>query len=464
MEFEERDEQKLDLFVLLEDFFQEAKRLLLLGLVLVLLCGAALGVRTKMNYVPTYQASASFTVKVADPLYARVSSYNMKTAEQMAKTFPYILTSGVLSNRVKEELNISSMPSVSVSVMSNSSVITLTVRDRDPQRAYDVLNAVITYYPEIAEFVVGSTVLALLDESGLPTTPVNSLNLRNAVIKGAILGVGLWCLIVLVMALTKSTIHNEDMLRRLLSFECFGQVPAVKVPAKDSCPLLHVGRRKPEFTESFRSLRMRVERAMDPEEKKVLLVSSAIPGEGKTTVSLNLAISMARRGKRVLIIDCDLRNPSVAKGLKLGGKVSLVDYLRGKATIKDMICPTEMENLFVIPGGPGGAGVSDLLTRDRGALLIQAARKLFDFVILDTPPCSMLADAAEVAELADAGLLVVRQNFASRDQILDGVQRLGDAGLPLVGWVFNHTERSLSNGYDYNFSYGYASSYGKKSK
>lgn len=471
MEFEEREEQTLDLFVLLEDFFQEARRLLILGIVLILVGGAAMGLRAKISYYPSYQAYASFTVKVSNPVYAKVSTYNMKTAEQMAKTFPHILTSGVLGNRVKEELGISYMPAVSVSVMPNSNVITLSVRDSDPQRAYDVLNAVIEYYPEIAEFVVGSTVLALLDESGVPETPVNALNLKNSALKGAALGGVLWAAIVLVMAMTKSTVHNEDMLRKLLSFECFGQVPAVKVAAKDSCPMLHKGRKKPEFTEAIRSLRMRVERAMEAEDKKVLLISSAIPGEGKTTVSVNLATAIARRGKRVVIIDCDLRNPSVAKAMKLSAKVALPDYLKGKATVRDIICPTDTENLFVIPGGPGSSGGTELLTRERGTSLVQAARNLFDFVILDTPPCSMLADAGEVAVLADAGMMVVRQNYASRDQILDGVQRLSDADLPLIGWVFNHAERTLSYGYGYGYGdgygygYGYGSyGYGKKAK
>jgi capsular polysaccharide biosynthesis protein len=102
MDFE-KENQELDILVVLEDFLREARRLLLLGIVLVLLCGAGLTVRERMTYRPTYQATASFTVKAADPLYASVSTYNMKTAEQMAKTFPYILTSGVLQNRVKAD-------------------------------------------------------------------------------------------------------------------------------------------------------------------------------------------------------------------------------------------------------------------------------------------------------------------------------------------------------------------------
>lgn len=462
MEFDEREVQKLDLMVLLEDFVREARRLWLIGLALVVVLGAYRGIQAKRSYSPVYQASATFTVKVADPLYADVSTYNMKTAEQMAKTFPHILNSGLLENKVKESLGIPYMPSVSVSVLPNSSVITLRVTDSDPQRAYDVLNGVIAHYPEIAEFVVGATVLQLLDESGVPTGPINYLDVRSTMMKGAILGAGGWLLLVLLFAMTKNTIHNEEMLSRLLNFDCFGKVPSVKVPGRDACPLIHAGRRKPEFSEAIRATRLRVERAMEQGEKKVLLVSSAIPGEGKTTISVNLAMAMARRGKRVLLIDCDLRSPSVAKALRVKTRHSLVDFLTGKMMLRELLCPTETENLFIIPGGAGGGKGTDLITRERGTSMIQAARNLFDFVILDTPPCSMLADAAEVAALADAGLLVVRQDYASRDQIIDGVQRLSDADLPMIGWVFNYVERSLPTGSDYGYSAVYG--YGKKGR
>ena len=464
MELEEREEQKLDLLVLMEDFLREARRLWTMALMVMLVCAAVMGIWTGQTYRPVYQATATFTVKVADPMYSSVSLYNTKTAEQMAKTFPYILNSGLLEARVREELGISRLPSVAVSVMPSSSVITLTVRDSDPQRAYDVLNAVIKHYPQIAEYVVGATVLALLDESGVPAAPANVRNVKKAAIQGAVIGLALWILFVLVMAMSKSTIHNEDMLRKRVNFDCFGRVPAVKVPSTEPCPLLHKGRRKPEFSEAIRAIRMRVERTMDAEGKKVLLISSAIPNEGKTTISVNLAMAMARRGKRVVIVDCDLRNPSVAKSLKLQCDRSLVDYLEGRMTVRDVLIPTDTENLFVISGGTGSTTAMDLLPKERGRGMVQAVRTLFDFVILDTPPCSLLADAGEVATLADAGMLVVRQDYASQDQILDGVQRLGDADLPMIGWVFNRAEKTISSGQGYGYgdadSYGYG--FGKK--
>ena len=102
MDFEEKELQKIDIFVIVEDFLKEARSRIALLLILVVLGSGLLGASSYINYAPYYTATASFTVKVANPLYSGVSSYNTKTAEQMAKTFPYILTSGVLQERVKE--------------------------------------------------------------------------------------------------------------------------------------------------------------------------------------------------------------------------------------------------------------------------------------------------------------------------------------------------------------------------
>lgn len=167
MEIEKTEQQGRDTFVLLDDFLHQAKRMWLLGLALILICAAGLTFVQRRAYRPVYEASASFTVRVANPLYASVSSYNEKTAQVMADTFPSILTSGLLQRRVMDELGIDEVPDMSVSATAHSSILTLKVRDTDPQRAYDVMSAVIACYPEVAEFVVGSTVLVLLDEKAV---------------------------------------------------------------------------------------------------------------------------------------------------------------------------------------------------------------------------------------------------------------------------------------------------------
>lgn len=471
MENERTEPRKIDIFILLEDFLRQARRICLLGLALVVLCSGFWTLRQKMSYREVYEAYASFTVRVANPLYGSISSYNDKTAQVMADTFPSMLTSDLLRGKVMEHLGISGVPSMTVSATAQSSILTLRVRDSDPQRAYDVLNAVIACYPEVSEFVVGATALVLLDESGVPAAPINSFSYRPHLIRGAVLGAALWCGIVLVLVLLKNTVHNEEELRKTLNIPCLGQIPTVKTTKKMRYPLIHRGKDSMGFGEAIRLLRLRVEKAMEADGKKVLLVSSAIPGEGKSSISVNLAVSLAQKGRKVLLVDCDLRNPSIVKMLStkkypLNSKVSLVEYIKGTATVRDAVQSTEIKGLSVISGGTGGkADNSALLSRNRMAFLIQASRNLYDYVILDTPPCSMLADAAELSELAEAGLMVIRQDYAGRDQIIDGIQRLSDGKLTVIGCAFNNVAKRRYGGYgSYGYSgYGYGGygSYGK---
>ena len=196
MEYEDRGHDKIDLQPLLRGVLNMMRRLWLLGLILVVVCSLTLGMMQKRQYSPVYQAYASFTVRVKNPLYSGVSVYNEKTAAVMAKTFPSILTSGILQKRVMEELNTTETPVIAVSATSSASILTLRVTNRDPQQAYRILQAVIACYPDIAELVVGPTELVMLDESGIPSAPVQSFSYRPHLIKGAAIGAALWMVLV----------------------------------------------------------------------------------------------------------------------------------------------------------------------------------------------------------------------------------------------------------------------------
>ena len=464
MEHYENQDQGLDLTIFLGDMLRQAKQTLVLGIALILLCAVGMASWQRMKFTPVYEAYASFTVRVENPMYASTHSYNAATADQMARTFPYVLNSGVLQERVKKQLNTAFLPSIRADVMSSSSIFTLRVQDTDPERAHTVLNAVIDCYPEVAEFVVGPTNMVLLDESGVPTRPVNSLSLTASLRNGVVIGAGLWILIVLFLARSRVTVHNDLELKQLLNCRCMGHIPLTRTSGKSACPVLFEGHGQGEFSEAVRLLRLRMEKEVAGQDKKVILISSAIPNEGKTTVAVNLAASLAMRGRKVLLVDCDLRNPSLDRAMRMKKQKGLTEFILGQLPAQELIRPTKVENLHLICGGSVGREKGgDMLSSKRVIALINSARKLYDYVILDTPPCSLMADASEIAEYADGALMVIRQNFAARDQILDGVQSLAESGLPLMGCVLNGVHSSLSYGYGYGYGkgYGYGYGYGK---
>lgn len=452
---------ELDLRVLLVDLLRSAARFWWLEVLLVLLCAGALCLRTHQTYSPQYRAEASFTVYVTNPLQAGIQSYNSATAEQMAKTFPYILTSSALTDLVREELGVAAIPGISASTVENTNIFTLSVTSSDPQLAYDVLKAVITYYPQVAEYVVGPTQMTLLDESGVPTQPINFPNYRGMALRGAMLGTVIWVMVLLLASFTRSTVHNEEQLKRMMNLPCLGLLPTAKGYGKKrrrnvKYPVMLHDDELLGFSESVRLLRIRVEKELRSRGKKVLLVSSAIPGEGKTTVAANLAIALARAGKKTLLLDCDLRNPSVGKVFGQSSTVGLADYLQGRASTKEMFqCPIDGIQLIVVYGGKSTKEAAELISRETTKEFMDTTREVFDYVIIDTPPCSMMVDAMEAAALADCALLAIRQDYAPVDRILEGAQNLTESGLEVIGCVLNGVEkRVMSGSYGYR-SYGY---------
>ena len=457
LEQTENNIPKLDLTEKLESVLRCARRFWALALVLMLLFSGVMGVRGYVSYHPVYRASVSFTVRVGSTLYSDVRTYNAKAAEQMAATFPYVLTSSALQQKVTEYLGVSYVPPVQASVLENSNIFTMSVQDTDPQRAWDVLNAVIACYPDVADFVVGPTELVVMDESGVPTMPVNSFNLKSVLLRGAMMGLALWLAFVFLIALTRTTVHTEEQLKRLMNLPCLGLVPSTKIVDKNqNCPLIHKDRGNFGFSESIRMLQMRAEKELSARHMQVLMVTSAIPGEGKTTVAANLAIAFARKGKRVLLIDCDTFNPSVGKAIHLQADKTIADLPLGNSRERTPLYGTSFRNLYVLAPKANEKNTGFRMSLKVLNQMLDRFRSAFDYVILDTPPCSLLADTADFAEAADCGIMVIRQDHASSNQILEGTRLLTDGGLPVIGSVLNGVKGRLSpGGYHYGYGYGY---------
>lgn len=456
---------KIDLTEMLQGILRSVRHLARQGIALVVVLSVLMCFKTWKNYTPVYEASASFTVRVSNPFYATQQHYNAAAAEQMAQTFPYILGSSALSQRVMEQLDIAYMPAINVSVLGKTNIVSLSVQCGDAQLCYDVLNCVMEIYPSVAEFVVGPTTMTLMSESGVPQAPVNTRSYSDAVAKGAFLGIALWMGMSVFYWLTHRTVGSEEDLGKLVNLECLGKIPNVRgfSGRKNSyaCPILTDESDKFGFNEAIRLMRVRVEREMEQTRSKVLLVTSTIANEGKTTISINLAMALARKGKRVLLIDCDLRNPSIAQAMGNPHGPGLSDYLQHKAKIDQVLHREKDGTLFTVRGGKPVSRPERLLRSDALKSLITSARGSFDYIILDTPPCALMADTAEIFTMADCALLSVRQNFACRQQILEGVQIMGDSRKPVIGCVMNMNAPRISSG-SYGY-YGYYGGYGYRS-
>lgn len=450
--------EKIDLYDLLRGLWRSARHFFLRGCILMVVLALVMVYYTGSAYVPQYEASASFTVQITNSLASVQQYYNAAATDQLVSTFPHILTSGILTQQVKEDLGISHMPAVSASSIGQTNIFTLKVTSTDPQLSYDVLQCVMEVYPEVAEFVVGPTSLTLISETGVPAAPTRYPSYPRAAVTGAALGAALWAGFSLLYWVTHRTVGSEEDLKKVVNVACLGRLPRVGGVKKKGCPMLSPNNDKFGFSESVRLLRVRTEKAMAP-LGKVVLVSSSIANEGKTTVSINLAIAMARKGRRVLLADCDLRNPSVALALGMENESGMSDYLRSRIDLERIIKEGPREGLFVITGGKPVSHPEDLLSRQPIHRFMEAVRKDFDCIILDTPPCALISDAAELMALADGAILTVRQDHANVGQITEGVRMLTDSKTPIIGCVLNMTRPKTGRGSSYSY-YGYGYGYG----
>ena len=462
------EENLIDLFEIIGGLFKSMRRFWWLLLLILCLCTAGNVFRAKVQYKARYEATAAFAVTTGGKEYSSISNYyNKVTMEQLNTTFPYIITSGVLSNIVAEDLGLSNIPaSITATVLEETNLFQIRVIASEAQLAYDILQSVIENYPSVAKYVIGDTTLTLIDETGVPEAPMYGPGYKGAAVKGFLIGVILCCVILFIQVMLSSTVKTQEDLKKFLNIKYLAGIPQERVKKRSKGNSKHVMLDKetvsPTFRESMNTLQIRVARAMEEKQIKTLVVTSTLAGEGKTTISSNLAYAMAEKGYKTLLIDGDFRNPSVAAALNLPeSEYGISDVLKGKISAGEVIRQYGDSILWVLPGKEPQEKVSKLYRNGRLQNLIQKYSRQMDIIIIDTPPCGMMNDAALAADCAEGILLVIRQDYARREKILEGVEMLDSSNASLIGCVINDEEVNRGGYGRYGYGrYGYGK-YGK---
>ena len=208
---------------------------------------------------------------------------------------------------------------------------------------------------------------------------------------------------------------------------------------QDVPPILRVGRTDPFYLEQFKALRAKLEHKVDEGKMKVLAITSAIAGEGKTLSSVNLAINLASAGRRkILLIDVDLRKSDLARGLDIDPVPGLREFLGGSGVLKDILRNTPVPGFYVIPGGKTIADPSPLLAAEKIRYLLGKVREQFDVILLDTPPILPVADTLSLRDQVDGFIFLFRAGFTPYTMLRQALEELGEANV--LGVVMNGIE------------------------
>ncbi len=421
-------------------------------------------------YTPQYTAAATFTVTPkGDSLSAYTSISSNASTQQLEKTFPYIITSAPLTRVVAEDLGLSDVPgTLTATAVEDTNLFTITVTSSNYETAYNVLKSVINNYPSVAEYVVGATDLVLVVPPSASSTPINPISYREKALIGTAVGALLGLLIVFFLENLNHTVRHPDEIRKLLNNQRLGSiVKVVKKKSSHSTGSLTIddAHTDPRFKESVFSIRNKIIKLCADQKINSVMVASTTTNEGKTTVAANLAIALAKKHYRTVIIDCDLRNPTVRQQLNIPESCSLgiVDVITGTCSLQDAIVKTKKNGLYVLPGTIPVNNASELMGSKQLADLVGALEKIFDYVVIDAPPVGIVSDALEMKDYVGGLVFVVRQDYAKVSKILDSISLFGYSKIKILGCIFNMASGVLSTRgygrYGYN-SYGGYGSYG----
>lgn len=432
------------------------------AIVMVAIIAASLTyVGASLMYTPQYQTKTTFVVSVRDGSSTVYS--NLNAAKSMANAFSEVLNSDVLKKRIAAELSQERVNgSISAEVVGETNLLEMRVTADSPRQAYLITRAIMRNYEELASVVLNNIALDVLQSPTVPTQPVNSAGATHYAKLAAVGAALAAALFVAVRAYLRDTVKSVGEVETKLDTK---MLAAVYHEKKYKYFGDNLGRKKKSilitdpttgfaFAETFKKLRTRIEYLMRKNNCKVIMVTSVMENEGKSTVAANIALSMNRKKKSVLLIDADMKKPSLHKilGYQDSEFASLTDYLNGTANLGQTLLADKKRQIGLVLNKHGVDNSTELVRSEGMKKLLSQAKRNVDVVIIDTPPMDACPDAECLTELADAVVLVVRQDTTPARMINDAIDAINASDAMLFGCVFNNVHAA-----DFNESYSYGS-------
>lgn len=460
-EMREFNLDEVSLFCVVRDILKNFWVLILAAVTAYLAVNGAAG----LLYMPEYTASATMAVSAKGNNSSVYSSLTM--ANQMAEVFSEVFDSNVLREKIAEDLGQETIKGeISSSIIEETNLIVLDVTSVNPRQAYLIIQSAIENYDTVSDYLFSNAVLKMVQEPTVPVSPSNVPNfsrIQKLAMLGAIAGAG--ALIVLA-SLLRFTVKTRTGARRNLDGAILGVLPYER-KNKTFLGFLRKKRRSilitsslvsSEYLESVRKLATRLDHRMRRKGQKVIMVSSVAENEGKSSIASNVALALAEKGRRVLLVDTDLKKPAQHKIFEKPGSKgkSLTDYLDGKASMDEVMSYQKNGKIFTIFQKTGVHNSAKYLDSGRMKQFIRDSRNLVDYLILDSSPMSLASDTELLMKLADTAVLIVRQDWTDIRAVNDAVDNIGQSGTDFSGFVLNVFQREslFRNGQEYRY-YGY---------
>ena len=439
----------------IKDFLNYLKKYSLMIVCFILFCVLVIGVFDRFFKVPLYQSNTT-VVLVKDDNKDDVESdtinqNDIQINQKLVSTYSEIIKSRLVLNQVIRELNLDYTfeklyKEISVSQVADTAILKIVVTDKTKENSRNIANKVAEVFTKEISSIYKLNNVSVIDEALTPSIPSNINIMKDIVIVGMLSFAGSIAIVFVIF-------YFDDTLRSIDDMEEEIKTPVIAKVYKDNNGIDLIVEKKPNAvaSESIRTLRTNLQFSSVDEKIKTILVTSSVPSEGKSFVAANLASAFAQTGKRVLIVDCDLRKGRQHKIFGVSGKKGLSNLLIGEIEkYKEYVAKTNVKDVYLIPRGIFPPNPSELLNSKKNALLITLLKKDFDIVILDGAPIIGLSDSLILSSIVDKVLVVSALNYTKKTDLRNTITALNNVNANIAGFVANNLVHG-KGGYGYYY-------------
>lgn len=457
-----------------------------IALIIVLaLVGAVIGFGvTKYAITPMYEASVNMIVNTANSQYDNtnpnyVSNDSINSAENLVDSYSIIIKSNRVAKAVITELNLDVsvddlIRMIDVASINGTQVMKVTVTSDSAEKSAMIVQKISEIAPQQIVDAVKAGSCEVVSDIATDENPVSPSIVKNTML-GLLLGLIIGVAYALIREMFNNKIVDDKDLKKYVDIPVLAVLPDVeqgkgkKVTPKTVAQgkahrtgeelRLIIDNKVPfNYSEAFKALRTNISFIANTQHIKTFMVTSSIPYESKTNTAINLAVSLATAGKSVVIVDADLRKPAVAKYLKVSRKIpGISDILSGNCELDDALIFFKDLKVYALTSGQIPPNPSELLASPELGEIFTKLENMFDYVIIDTPPVNLVADACIVGEYADEAILVVRSDFATYDTVQNAKAKLDGVNTKFAGSVLTvYNPKNYKQGYYYEYDYDYS--------
>lgn len=428
----------------------------------VLVAVAAFTFLSPAKYTSTAELFATYTGQENDSQNSNEMNSGASYLSTQIKTYPQLIKTQTILEPVIQDLSLDMTVSdlaamVTATNPTNTFMVDISVEARDAKQSADIANSVaknLSKQISSALYADGAgkspIQLSVVQQAQTPTSPSSPkvpLYLAAGFVLAVIVAVGA----ALLKDVLNTKVEGIEDAKSLTDSSPLGSIARASVFGR-SKPVV-ISEPSSREAEEFRRIRTNIS-FLSPSKKEhghLIVITSTAPAEGKTTVAVNTAAAIAESGKTVLLIDADLRHPSVAQKLGVEGHVGLSHILSGQASPRDIVQPYWKPTFHLLPAGKRPGNASILLNSDMMAEMIEQALEQYDYVVLDTAPLSVANDAAIFGKMTDGVVMVVGKGVVDKKELQATVEALNTSEIPVLGFVLNFADPNKSHSKNYYY-------------